>query len=83
MTEDYEHVARLYKVCDRTILLRFWAKPGGVELVHRMVQVVPDMMRLLENFFNRTLPVAKIDFVPAPVALNFSAMENHGLVLFR
>lgn len=83
ITEDYEHVSMLYKACDRKILLRFWAKPGARHLVNRAVNIVPDMIRMLERFFNKSMPVAKIDFVPGPLRFDFAAMENHGLVLFR
>jgi aminopeptidase N len=42
---------------------------------------IPQFMNMQMKYLDEPLAVSKIDFVPVPMAPNFQAMENWGLIL--
>lgn len=80
---DYDKVERIYKVCDRTIRMRFWGRPDQLRHLKQSIAVVADMLQYMETYVRQPFSLPKIDFISAPTELDFDAMENWGLVLFR
>ncbi|KAK4026306.1 hypothetical protein OUZ56_015313 [Daphnia magna] len=80
---DYDKVERIYKVCKRTIRMRFWGRRDQLRHLEQSMAVVPDMLNYMETYVRQPFSLPKIDFISAPLELDFEAMENWGLVLFR
>lgn len=80
---DYEKVERIYKVCNRTVKMRFWGQPDQLPLLKQSMSVVADMLNYMETYVRQPFTLPKIDFIAAPKQLDFEAMENWGLILFR
>ncbi|MEK7738389.1 MAG: M1 family aminopeptidase [Pseudomonadota bacterium] len=63
--------------------LRYITPKGrGAEAAYA-AQVTPDLLVLLEEYFGRPYPFAKLDSMVIPVTVNFGAMENAGLITYR
>jgi alanyl aminopeptidase len=45
-------------------------------------EATPHIVRLLEEYFDRPYPYAKLDQVAVPITVGFGAMENAGLVTY-
>ena len=80
---DYQYVERIYKVCDRTVRMRFWGQPKQIPHLNETISAVPGMLSRLETYLRQPFTLPKIDFIAAPISLLFVAMENWGLILFR
>jgi aminopeptidase N len=81
---DYGKVERIYKVCNnRTVKMRFWGQPNQLPHLKQSIDVVPDMLHYMEKYVGQPFTLPKIDFIAAPTQLDFEAMENWGLILFR
>ena len=80
---DYEKVERIYKVCNRTVNMRFWGQPDQLPHVKQSMDVVAGMLHYMETYVRQPFTLPKIDFIAAPIELDFEAMENWGLILFR
>ena len=49
-------------------------------------ELAPDdsrVLQLLEDYFGRPYPYAKLDSMAIPITVNFGAMENAGLITYR
>lgn len=79
---DYQRVERIYKVCNRTVQMRFWGQPGQLPNLNETITAVPHMLNHMETYLRQPLTVPKIDFIASPIPLVFVAMENWGLILF-
>ena len=80
---DFEHATIEYKSDNRTVPLRFWAKPGQLAQVRHLMDATPQMLNFLETYLDEPFSLPKIDFyAPPKEARNFLAMENWGLVIF-
>jgi cytosol alanyl aminopeptidase len=66
----------------KTHLRYITPKGRGAEAAYA-VKVTPDLLVLLEDYFGRPYPFAKLDSLVIPVTVNFSAMENAGLITYN
>ncbi|HYD79080.1 MAG TPA: M1 family aminopeptidase [Paucimonas sp.] len=57
-------------------------KDRGAEAEYA-VKVTPQLLALLEDYFGRPYPFAKLDSLVIPVTVSFSAMENAGLITYN
>jgi aminopeptidase N len=80
---DYEHLEKMYQIGDRSIKLRFWGRPDQLPNLKQSMAVTSDLLNYLETYVRQPFTLPKIDFITAPMQLNFEAMENWGLILFR
>ena len=80
---DYEVVEREYRSsCSGSVVrMRFWTRPEYVQHLNRSIEMAPKILHYLETHLERPFDLPKIDFVTVPMSLDFSAMENYGLVL--
>lgn len=80
---DFEQSTIAYKSDNRTVLLRFWARPGQLQLVRHLMDAAPQMMHFLETYLEQPFTLPKVDFYAPPISVkNFLAMENWGLIVF-
>lgn len=62
--------------------VRIWARPEAIDQANLAVQVTPDMLEFLEDYFQITFPLPKVDLVGLPDFAS-GAMENWGLITYR
>ncbi|HJW57336.1 MAG TPA: M1 family metallopeptidase [Burkholderiaceae bacterium] len=63
--------------------LRYITPKGRGAEARYAVKTTPALLNLLEDYFGRPYPFAKIDSMVIPVTVNFGAMENVGLITYR
>jgi aminopeptidase N len=80
---DYESLEKNYQSGDRFVKLRFWGRPDQLPDLKQSMAVAADLLSYLETYVRQPFSLPKIDFITAPMQLNFEAMENWGLILFR
>lgn len=80
---DFEHETIEYWSDNRTVALRFWAKPGQLTQLRHLMDATPQMLHFLETYLDEPFSLPKIDFYAPPTqVMNFLAMENWGLITF-
>lgn len=62
--------------------IRIWARADAIDQVDLAVKVTPNMLEFLEEYFQVSFPLPKIDLVGLP-DFSSGAMENWGLVTYR
>ena len=62
--------------------LRFVAPRGRAAEARYAASMTPAILASLEAYFGMAYPYDKLDLMAMPITLNFSAMENAGLVTF-
>jgi alanyl aminopeptidase len=65
------------------IPLRYITPRGHGSEVAYAAKVTPQLLSLLEEYFGRPYPYAKLDSMVIPVTVAFGAMENAGLITYR
>ncbi len=63
--------------------LRYITPKGRGAEARYAASVTPRILSLLETYFGRPYPFAKLDSMVIPVTVNFGAMENVGLITYR
>lgn len=63
--------------------LRYLTPKGQAAEARYAKEVTPKLLDLLEDYFGRPYPYAKLDSLAIPVTVNFGAMENAGLITYR
>lgn len=65
------------------IPLRYITPKGRGGEVGYAAKATPQLLGLLEEYFGRPYPYAKLDSMAIPVTVAFGAMENAGLITYR
>jgi alanyl aminopeptidase len=63
--------------------LRYIVPKGRSAEAAYAVEVTPRLLELLEEYFDRPYPYAKLDSMALPATSGFGAMENVGLITYR
>ncbi|MFC6520245.1 M1 family metallopeptidase [Undibacterium arcticum] len=63
--------------------LRYITPKGRAAEAAYAAKVTPEILHLLEDYFGRPYPYAKLDSMAIPITVNFGAMENAGLITYR
>ena len=63
--------------------LRYFVPKGRASEAQYARQVTPQVLALAEQYFDSPYPFAKLDSMVIPITVNFSAMENVGLITYR
>lgn len=80
---DYQFIERIYKTCDRSVKIRFWARPEQIPYLKHLSELVPKVLNYLESYVKQPYSLPKLDFIASPMASPFLAMENWGLIMFK
>ncbi|MBC7604659.1 MAG: M1 family peptidase, partial [Ramlibacter sp.] len=63
--------------------LRYIVPKGRASQVRYAKESTPRIVELLEDYFGRPYPYAKLDSVAIPITIAFGAMENPGMITYK